>query len=141
MLEFTIHPTELPWSTNKDRNLNPYQRAKLIKSWKSDTAAAWMTVSRDDQDTYCEGRVYAPGDPNVVGGYALHFPPTIIQVEIGFTTSRKRDPHNYCGTVLKAVIDALVNKGLWPDDTPEYIGHREPILIKSQLTRVFFTHG
>ncbi len=140
-MEFTIHPTEPPWSTNKDRNLNPYQRAKLIKAWKSDTAAAWPTVPRHERDAYTEGQVYVPGDPNVIGGYARYFPPTIIQVEIGFTTTRKRDPHNYCGTVLKAVIDALVNIGLWPDDTPEYIGHREPILIKSKLTRVFFTHG
>ena len=76
-------------------------------------------------------------------GYKINsdwFPPTIVQLEIGFSTTRRRDPHNYCGTVLKAVIDALVNKGLWPDDTPEWIGHREPILVKGLLTKVILNN-
>ena len=132
MLAFTIHPSEKPWSTNQDRNLNPYQRAKLIKTWKEDTAGAWMTVPWDDRATYAHfiGRDETPD----------WFPPTIIQLEIGFTTSRKRDPHNYCGTVLKAVIDSLVNIGLWPDDTTEWVGHREPLLVKTLTTRVTMRH-
>lgn len=122
MLEFTIHPTEAPWSTNQDRNLNYHQRAHLIKAWKVDTAAAWLALGYKKRH-----------------GYKINedwYPPTIVQLEIGFTTNRKRDPHNYCGTVLKAVIDALVNAGLWPDDTPEWIGHREPVLVKDPLTKV-----
>jgi len=49
-------------------------------------------------------------------------------VEIPFPQRRIRDPHNYCGTVVKAVIDGLVMGGAWPDDTPEYVGHLEPSL-------------
>lgn len=66
-------------------------------------------------------------------------PPTIVQLEIGFPQNRTRDPHNYCGTVLKAVVDALVGIDLWPDDTPEWIGHRESILVKGSLTTVTLT--
>jgi len=126
MLEFTIHPTEAPWSTNQDRNLNPHARAHLIKAWKSDTAAGWNAIPYRKR-----------------AGYKINsdwYPPTIVQLRIGFTTIRKRDPHNYCGTVLKAVIDALVNKGLWPDDTPEWIGHREPILVRSHTTEVILNN-
>ena len=128
MLEFTIHPVEPPWSTNQDRQFNPYERAARIRSWKDDTAAAWMTVSWKERATYADfiGRDETPD----------WFPPTIVQLEIGFPRERKRDPHNYCGTVLKAVVDALVNVKLWPDDTPEWIGHRESILTKGQLTKV-----
>lgn len=56
--------------------------------------------------------------------------PGIVQVWIPFKDNRRRDPHNYCGTVVKAIIDGLVMAGVWPDDTPDYVGHREPILYK-----------
>jgi hypothetical protein len=56
-------------------------------------------------------------------------PPAIVQVVIPFAQKRKRDPHNYCGTVLKAIVDGLVEEGLWPDDNPEWIGHRESQMI------------
>ena len=132
MLEFTIRPSEPPWSTNEDRNLHHMVRATKIKEWKKDTAAAWVTVPWNDRATYAHfiGRDETPD----------WFPPTIIQLEIGFKASRKRDPHNYCGTVLKAVIDSLVNIGLWPDDTPEWVGHREPLLVKGLTTQVTLRH-
>lgn len=97
------------WSTNQDRNLNPYRRAENISLWKD--RAFWAYRS-----SYAE-------KPN--------WEPSIIMVTIPFTQRRRRDPHNYCGTVLKAIIDGLVRAGAWPDDTPEYIGHREPRLYKA----------
>jgi hypothetical protein len=54
-------------------------------------------------------------------------PPSVVSLTLPVKDRRKRDPHNYCGTVLKAVIDGLVQAGAWPDDTPEYVGHREPV--------------
>jgi hypothetical protein len=116
MLEFTIHPSEPPWSTNEDRNLHHMARAKRVKAWKEDAALGWITIPPDERAPY-------------VGT------PSIVQLEIGFEQKRTRDPHNYCGTVLKAVIDGLVAKGVWPDDTPEWVGHRESILVKGLLTR------
>ena len=122
MLEFEIRPTEAPWSTNQDRNLHPMTRAARIKAWKEDTILGYMALGYKKQAAYIgEGR-YAP--------------PSIIQIEIGFPKTRRRDPHNYCGTVLKAVIDGLVQKGLWPDDTPEWVGHREPLLVEGETTKV-----
>ena len=38
---------------------------------------------------------------------------------------RRRDPHNYYPTI-KAIVDGLVDAGLWPDDTPEYVSTTEP---------------
>lgn len=54
--------------------------------------------------------------------------PCLVVVELGFHTNRRRDPHNYIGTVCKSLIDGLVLAGLWPDDNPEWITVREPIL-------------
>ena len=64
--------------------------------------------------------MFDPADPAVL----------LVTVTIPFTQNRRRDPHNYCGTVLKAIIDGLVHAGVVPDDTPEWIGHREPRLVK-----------
>lgn len=40
---------------------------------------------------------------------------------------RRRDPHNYFPTV-KPVVDGLIDAGLWPDDTPEWVTTTEPTL-------------
>lgn len=100
----TFPPPTKPWSTNQDRNLNPYQRAERIKAWKETTWA------------------------QLLGKHIQ--PPLLVELTIPFTTSRRRDPHNYCGTVLKAVIDGIVLAGLAPDDTGEWVAHREPTLVK-----------
>jgi hypothetical protein len=57
--------------------------------------------------------------------------PSVVMVEIPFNMVRTRDPHNYCGTVVKAIIDGLVLAGAWPDDTPDQVGHMEPFLTLS----------
>lgn len=94
------------WSTNEDRNLNPYERAARIKAWKEATIVHYRKAyGRMDQA------------------------PSVVQVMLPVPDRRRRDPHNYCGTVLKAVIDGLVKAGAWPDDTPDYVGHREPVLV------------
>jgi hypothetical protein len=54
--------------------------------------------------------------------------PANVQVTIPFTSNRRRDPHNYTGTVVKAIIDGLVLAGYWPDDTEEYLTVLDPIL-------------
>lgn len=52
--------------------------------------------------------------------------PCDVQVVLGFHTNRRRDPHNYIGTVVKSLIDGLVLAGVWPDDNPEYVTVLEP---------------
>lgn len=118
-LEFPV-PAK-PWSTNQDRNLNPYERAGRIKQWKGATRLVyWQAHSLKGLEAYFGG-------------------PGLVRVHIPFSQKRKRDPHNYCGTVVKAVIDGLVMAGAWPDDTPEHVGHREPVLYKGDKVIVEIT--
>lgn len=55
-------------------------------------------------------------------------PPGAVQVTLPFRDRRRRDPHNYVGTVVKSIIDGLVDAGVWPDDTPEYVSVLEPVI-------------
>lgn len=48
-----------------------------------------------------------------------------VQLRLPFRQGRRRDPHNYTGTVVKSVIDGLVDAKVWPDDTPEYVHVRD----------------
>jgi hypothetical protein len=59
--------------------------------------------------------------------------PALVRVHIPFPVDRRRDPHNYCGTVVKAIVDGLVNAGAWDDDTPEFVEHISPILYKGDM--------
>lgn len=51
-----------------------------------------------------------------------------VNVTLTFPTVRRRDPHNYVGTVCKAIVDGLVTAGVFPDDTPEWVTVTEPTL-------------
>jgi len=55
-------------------------------------------------------------------------PPSVIRCQLPVSTGRRRDPHNYFPTV-KHIVDGLVDAGLWPDDTPQYVTTVEPVLI------------
>lgn len=57
----------------------------------------------------------------------LPLPPCDVHVSIPFSTNRKRDPHNYTSTVVKAVIDGLRIAGCWPDDDPTWVRVLDPI--------------
>lgn len=98
------------WSTNDDRNLNQYKRHDLVTVWKAITQLTWAN--------YCNRRRM----PRNLGE-------SLIRVTIPFDTNRRRDPHNYCGTVVKAVIDGMVLAGAWTDDTHEYLEHLAPVLV------------
>lgn len=81
-------------------------RYKRIQAWKEATAEQWVAH---------HGR-------RVIDDFV------IVHLEIPFKVKRRRDPHNYCGTVLKACVDGLVVAGIIPDDNSDILGHREPIL-------------
>lgn len=104
------------WSTNDDRRLHHSDRARLIKDWKIATRYHYQ-ISFGRQ----------------------HQPPSIIQVKIPVADNRRRDPHNYCGTVMKSMIDGMVMATAWPDDTPDYVGHREPILYRGDVVVMTWT--
>lgn len=50
-----------------------------------------------------------------------------LEFTFTFNKNARRDPHNYIGTVKK-LIDVLIDEGLAPDDTHEWISVAEPIL-------------
>lgn len=54
--------------------------------------------------------------------------PVTVQVDLPFAKAARRDPHNYVGTNVKAVVDGLVSAGMVPDDTPEWVTVLEPTL-------------
>lgn len=54
-------------------------------------------------------------------------PPCEVYVSIPFEQERRRDPHNYYPTV-KAIIDGIVQAGVWPDDNPDWVHTNEPTL-------------
>lgn len=60
--------------------------------------------------------------------------PCIVTLDIGFHVRRRRDPHNYVGTVCKSVIDGLVLSGCWEDDNPEWVTVTEPMLTVHNRT-------
>lgn len=55
--------------------------------------------------------------------------PITVQVVIPFRQGRRRDPHNYTGTVVKAVVDGLVRAAIVPDDNPRWVSVLEPELL------------
>lgn len=55
-------------------------------------------------------------------------PPATVTVSLPFSVKRRRDPHNYTGTVVKAIIDGFVAAGVWPDDTSQWVRVRDPEL-------------
>jgi Holliday junction resolvase RusA-like endonuclease len=114
MIKVEFPPPDKPWSTNSDRSLHHYERAAAIAVWKGRASLAWTS--------YCNGL-----------GLDRHMGPALVRVHIPFPVDRRRDPHNYCGTVVKAIVDGLVNAGAWDDDTPEFVEHISPILYKGDM--------
>lgn len=83
-------------------------RRRLLEPWK-DAAWAHALIAKR------KGLWPAPGPVNV-------------QVVLGFRAAARRDPHNYTGTVVKAVMDGLVRAGLIPDDTGEWATVIDPAI-------------
>jgi len=117
VIDLELQGNPKPWSTNEDRNKNPYERAQIVALWKQSAFIAYRNWKvRARQDGHLEGK-------------------QIVTVEIAFPMNRERDPHNYCGTVVKAIIDGLKEAGAFPNDTFEYVGHREPRLVVGKDAR------
>lgn len=47
-------------------------------------------------------------------------PPSYVRVTFPVTVNRRRDADGPAPTT-KAIVDGLVDAGLWPDDTPEWV--------------------
>lgn len=66
-------------------------------------------------------------------------PACTVHVTIPFTTNRRRDPHNYTGTVVKPIVDGLVDARLWPDDNPDWVTVLDPTCAVGGLVVVTVT--
>jgi crossover junction endodeoxyribonuclease RusA len=76
-------------------------KAELTRTWRQ-TAFFSAKAERLGQLGRCQVRVFFP-----------------------VRDSRRRDPANWHPTV-KPIIDGLVDAGVWPDDTPEWVEVMEP---------------
>lgn len=50
-----------------------------------------------------------------------------IELHYAPTDNRRRDPHNLVAT-LKSIEDGIVDAGVVPDDTPEYVPPTTPVI-------------
>lgn len=80
-------------------------RWRLTKAWREATWAAAVQIPARDRKR----------------------PASWVTVVLPVPDRRRRDPHNLTPT-LKAIVDGLVDAGLWPDDTPEFVTTTEPVL-------------
>ena len=85
---------------------------RLTKVWRR--AAAWSAIAQLGQSP----------DARMRG-------PSTVTITLPVHGAHKRDPHNYFPTV-KHIIDGLVDAGIWPDDTPEWVTTTEPHLELSK---------
>lgn len=108
MIELSFPPPWDPWSINMERTKHWTWRAKRARDYRRMAHVAAMNAGLKEQ------------------------PPCLIVAELPFERMARRDPSNYLPAV-KAAVDGLVDAGLWPDDTPEYVSIAEPVLVKGQL--------
>lgn len=99
-----------PLSENESRSMHWAARYRRLRDWSDCTIAA-----------------YKNADPKEIK--ALKDKRILVEVTIAFARNARRDPHNYVGTVVKSIVDALVTAGLVPDDVTQYIKVAEPVLI------------
>jgi hypothetical protein len=93
-----------------NQRLHWAQKSKISRAWRDAACDAGELLDDDDFD---QG-----------GG---HLEPSLVTVHIPVKGNRRRDPHNWFPTI-KPIVDGLVDAGLWPDDTPEWVRCTEPIL-------------
>ncbi len=65
-------------------------------------------------------------------------PACVVAISLPVKDRRKRDPHNLFPTV-KPIVDGLVDAGIWPDDTPEWVTTVEPALEVADVVTVTLT--
>jgi crossover junction endodeoxyribonuclease RusA len=88
-----------------NQRLHWAQKAKISRLWRDAACDAGLTQV-----------MTLPGGPSLV---TVHLP---------VKGNRRRDPHNWFPTI-KPIIDGLVDAGLWPDDTPQWVRCTEPLLV------------
>jgi len=104
-VELSFRPPAVVWSTNADRTMHWAKRSKIVKAWRETACFECRAAGIKDLD------------------------PSLLRFELPFARGGRRDPMNYVGTVIKAMVDGLVEAGCWPDDTGEFVEVRQPMLV------------
>jgi crossover junction endodeoxyribonuclease RusA len=121
MIEIVFPQPVRPWSVNE--RLHHTRTAGLTRQWRGMAklaAQSWRNKNRSDWNRH-KNR------------------PALVCVTIPFPDRRRRDPMNYTGTVVKAVVDGLVDAGLWPDDGPEWVEVADPVIVVDTTRRQLVT--
>lgn len=113
----TFQAPTRPLSINESNRLHWAERGRRLNPWKLAVMDAWRNLT-----------------PKPVAVC-----PVTVHVTIPFERAGRRDPHNYTGTVVKALIDQLVVCGLVPDDTAEWVTVIEPTLAVDKTGTVIVT--
>jgi len=111
----------------------PGEPPSVNKSPRSRGAAIGWSKKRQEWRDTCAA--YAAEHPVISRG----LPPSMVQVTIPFSTNRRRDPHNYTGTVVKWIIDGLVKAGAWPDDNEDWVSVVDSRLVVGNEVSVLIT--
>lgn len=94
------------WSINE--RLHWSARAELVREWRY--------CSKIETSLFLRRHKI----PHPIGSQV------IVEMRLTFTDKRRRDAHNYVGTVCKAVVDGMVDAGLVLDDSTQFLRLAEP---------------
>lgn len=95
-LVYRLELAQRPWTTNGERAGNRWQRAELVKTWRS----AFHILAKSEQIPEMEW-ISVTVEPHQKGG-------------------RLQDV-GACNPAVKAAIDGIVDAGVLPDDSPQYM--------------------
>ena len=114
-LDLTWTPSSAPVSVNE--NLHWAARRRRLEPWN---VATYLLARNAIAQGWGRTGFLHKRDPKTDA--------ITVQVVIPFREKRRRDAHNYTGTVVKAVVDGIARSGIVPDDTPEWVTVLDPIL-------------
>jgi crossover junction endodeoxyribonuclease RusA len=95
-LVYRLEFNQRPWTTNAERAGNRWERAKLTKEWRS----AFHLLAKSNEIPEMSW-ISVTVEPHQKGG-------------------RSQDV-GACNPAVKAAIDGLVDAGILPDDSPEFV--------------------
>lgn len=83
-------------------------------------AKQWRAAKNSWKDATAWAGMKAFSDLGLLGPKARAMPPCHFYMSIPVWGNRRRDAHNWHPTA-KPCVDALVELGVWPDDTDEWV--------------------
>lgn len=138
-IDLSFRQPNVPVSENKTRGRHWAPVKVALEPWKQ---AAWV-VAHNHRVRSMKARRILTWKPR----------PIVVTPVLQFRGVRRRDPHNYTGTITKAIVDGLVRAQIVPDDTPNWVTVTDPVLevVTDPLQpltctirirpREMFTHG